>query len=204
MHQHRLKVSLAATQTILPLTATADSVTPTPTPTATWTPTPIPPTRSTKLKAGDTAYVITRSAFTAATLLDLPGKTSTGGQACAPSTAVAVLAVSQNAEDVSNPVIYYEVKCTGKQGWLAEYNLTPFKRGDHVTVQPATGAAAPMYAKPDVSTKLDATCAAGTATSVLELTQSAKPELDPHVYVRLTCEGTTGYISDADLVKADS
>jgi hypothetical protein len=174
------------------------------TPTPTITPTPL--ALQTRLKVGDTVTVIGFSEFQSVNAADLPGPPVAGisNAACFPNTKVPVLDISLSLRDSADPVIYYQVRCSGRTGWLADYQLSRFVRNDAAVVQ-SGGEGAILHSAADQTTAGSARCADGTQVQVRGValnTATRNLADDPHLYVQVDCDGQSGYVWEELLAPA--
>lgn len=177
------------------------------TPTPTITPTPLPFT--TKFKEGDELVVVVNGPFAKVDLADNAGPWSAAGSGgtnpavCLPATRVTVSGVSRNISDANDSLIYYRVRCTGRDGWLPEYNVTNMAAGTKIVVKSADGTGATVYAQNDSTGRAQSEkCADGTSLSVGEVI-TGRARTDQNQYVQVTCGKLRGYILSTDVVLAN-
>jgi hypothetical protein len=169
------------------------------TPEPTITPTPL--SLATKYKRGDSATVVSVSDIGTVALIPLPGPYRPGISTltCFPSTTITITDISLNTTDAADKIIYYQINCSGAQGWIAEFYLSPFKKFAQVVVTTADGKGAPVYANADATSTPSDTCPDGTRTEITRLTRNPANDADQNIYAEISCAGKTGYVLDTAL-----
>jgi hypothetical protein len=164
--------------------------------------TPTPLSIQTKFSKGDKVIIVGFSEFTAISLPSLAGPFRPGvpnATTCFPNTRVDVLDVSRNTVDASDPFLYYQVRCAGKDGWLPEYSLTLFNKNDKAKIIAAEGA--PMYPQAELAGQPVHTCPLDAEVTVQSMTNNPFDITDTKLFIEITCEKKRGYVLEETLGK---
>lgn len=129
-----------------------------------------------------------------------PSAPGSGTATCFPSTRVEILDVSRALNNPADQNIYYQVNCAGSVGWLAEYQLSAFGRGDTAVVKTADGTGAPILRAADATSTTADVCAEGSQVAVSGVSANQFNPSDQNIYVQITCGELRGYVLDSFLV----
>lgn len=163
--------------------------------------TPTPLAIKTKLKIGGKGVLVGVSDFAAIQMPSQPGPSAPGSgtATCFPSTRVEILDVSRALNNPADENIYYQVNCAGSIGWLAEYQLSAFGRGDTAVVKSSDGTGAPILSGADAARATTDVCADGSQVAVSGVSANQFNPTDQNVYVQITCGNLRGYVLDSFL-----
>jgi hypothetical protein len=162
-------------------------------------PSPTPLAVHTRFRKGDQLTFV--AAELSVLLSTRPGSTNaldTSKTPCFRDSKVVVLDYARSEVDPNDPTIYYQVKCVSTSGWVPEYRLTAFNRGQKAGIR----ATVVVWKVPDSTkaTATDPTCPAGSTVTIDGFTMNPQRKDDKTLYVQIECQQHVGYTLESALV----